>query len=34
VKGTPAKQTGSMFTLVLQRGAAGWRITAWSWAKN
>jgi ketosteroid isomerase-like protein len=32
--GKAAKQTGSTFTLVLLRGAAGWRITAWSWAKS
>jgi hypothetical protein len=28
------KETGSMFTLVLHKGAPGWRITAWSWAKE
>jgi ketosteroid isomerase-like protein len=33
-KGKAAKETGSAFTLVLQRGSAGWRITGWSWAKN
>ena len=32
--GKPMKEVGSQFTLVLQKGAAGWRITAWSWAKN
>jgi ketosteroid isomerase-like protein len=32
--GTPVKETGSVFTLVLQKAAVGWRITAWSWAKN
>ena len=32
--GKPEKETGSMLTLVLQKGAAGWRITAWSWARN
>lgn len=32
--GKPMKETGSTFTLVLQQGAAGWRITAWSWAKQ
>lgn len=26
------KQTGSTMTVVLQKGAAGWKITAWSWA--
>jgi hypothetical protein len=33
-KGIPVKETGSMFTFALQKGAAGWRITGWSWAKN
>jgi len=28
------KETGSTFTLVLQKGAAGWRITAWAWSKE
>jgi ketosteroid isomerase-like protein len=32
--GTPMKEDGSILTVVLQKGAAGWRITAWSWAKN
>jgi ketosteroid isomerase-like protein len=32
--GQPAKETGSMLTVALQKSAAGWRITAWSWAKN
>lgn len=33
-KGKPVKETGSMFTFALQKGAAGWRITGWSWAKS
>jgi hypothetical protein len=33
-KGKPVKETGSMFTFALQKGAAGWRIVGWSWAKN
>lgn len=33
-KGVPVKETGSMFTFALQKTAAGWRIAAWSWAKN
>jgi hypothetical protein len=33
-KGKPVQETGSMFTFVLQKGAAGWRITAWSWTKH
>jgi len=32
--GKPMKETGSTFTLVLQKDAAGWRITAWSWSKQ
>jgi hypothetical protein len=32
-KGKPMKETGSTFTLVLQKGNAGWRITAWTWSK-
>jgi len=33
-KGKSVKETGSMFTFALQKEAAGWRITGWSWAKN
>jgi ketosteroid isomerase-like protein len=33
-KGTPVKETGSMFTFALQKGAAGWRIVGWTWAKK
>ena len=32
--GTLVKQTGSILTVVLQKGTAGWRITAWSWSTN
>lgn len=32
--GKAVKETGSVLTVVLRKGAAGWRITAWSWAKN
>ncbi len=32
--GKSVQETGSMFTFALQKGPAGWRITAWSWAKN
>ena len=34
MKGKPMKQTGSMFTFALQKTGVGWRIAAWSWAKN
>ena len=33
-KGKLVKETDSMFTLVLQRGKEGWRVTGWAWAKN
>lgn len=33
-KGKLVKEIGSMFTFALQKGEAGWRITAWAWAKN
>jgi hypothetical protein len=32
--GKPVKEIGSMLTFALERGAAGWRITGWAWAKN
>ena len=32
-KGQLVKETGLM-TLALRKGAAGWRIAAWSWADN
>ena len=32
--GKAVKETGSMFTLVLQKGSAGWRLVGWSWALN
>ena len=33
-KGKPVNETASTMTLVLQKGASGWRITAWSWSKS
>jgi len=33
-KGKAVKETGSLLTVALQKGAAGWRITGWSWTKN
>lgn len=33
-KGKPVKETLSTFAVVLQKGAAGWKITSWSWAKH
>ena len=32
--GEPIKQSGSIMTLALQKGEAGWRIVAWSWARH
>jgi len=32
--GTPMKETGSTFTATLQKSAAGWRITAWTWSEQ
>jgi hypothetical protein len=34
MKGKPVKEIGSILTVVLRKTDAGWRITAWSWAKN
>ena len=33
-KGKPVNEVGSIITLALQKSAAGWRITGWSWAKH
>ena len=33
-KGKPVKEIASILTVALQTGAAGWRITAWSWSKS
>jgi len=33
-KGKLVKETGSTLTVALQKGEAGWRITAWAWSKN
>ena len=32
--GKPMKEIGSMLTVALQKGDAGWRITAWAWTKH
>jgi ketosteroid isomerase-like protein len=32
--GKPMKESGSIFTLVLTKGAAGWLITSWAWAQH
>ena len=33
-KGKPVQEAGATITLALQKVAAGWRITGWSWAKK
>jgi ketosteroid isomerase-like protein len=33
-KGKPMAETGSTFTVTLQKLPAGWRITGWAWAKH
>ncbi|HVA56435.1 MAG: nuclear transport factor 2 family protein [Gemmatimonadaceae bacterium] len=32
--GKPVKEVGSVFTLVLHKGQAGWKLTGWAWAKH
>ena len=32
--GKPMAETGSTFTVALQKVAAGWRITGWAWSKH
>ena len=34
VKGKAAGETGSIITLALLKGAGGWKITGWAWAKH
>jgi ketosteroid isomerase-like protein len=34
VRGKRVKQSGSVFTVALRKLAAGWRLTAWAWAKG
>jgi ketosteroid isomerase-like protein len=34
VHGEQVTQSGSIFTVALRKLAAGWRITAWAWAKG
>lgn len=34
MKGKPMKETGSMLTVALQKGAAGWKMTGWTWTKG
>jgi hypothetical protein len=32
MKGKPMKQSGSLVTVALQKGASGWRMTGWAWS--
>ena len=32
MKGKPMKQTGSIITVALQKGASGWHMSAWAWS--
>ncbi len=32
--GKPVREIGSLLVVALQKGPAGWRIAAWTWAKN
>ena len=34
VKGKATKETGSILTVALHKGAKGWRITGWAWSKS
>lgn len=31
--GKPGKEVGALFTVSLQNGQAGWRITGWAWSR-
>lgn len=32
MKGKPMKQTGSIITVALKKGASGWHMAAWAWS--
>ena len=34
LNGKPMKETGSMLTIALQKGASGWLMTGWAWTKG
>ena len=34
LNGKPMKQSGATLTVALQKTAAGWRITGWTWSTN
>jgi ketosteroid isomerase-like protein len=34
LNGTGITQTGATFTVALRRGALGWQVAAWAWAKG
>jgi hypothetical protein len=33
-KGKEVREIGSLFTIALQKGPAGWRVTGWAWGKR
>ena len=33
-KGKPRGESGSVWTFALQKSAAGWKITAWTWSRG
>ena len=33
-RGKPVTESGSIFTVVLRKSSAGWRITGWAWSKH
>ncbi len=33
-KGKPIMENGAIFTIALQKGATGWRITGWAWTEG
>ncbi len=33
VHGKPGKEAGALFTVALQNGQTGWRITGWAWSR-
>jgi len=34
VRGKPVKESGSVWTMALEKGRQGWRIVAWTWAEG
>jgi hypothetical protein len=34
IRGKPAKESGSVWTVALEKKSSGWRIVAWTWAEG